>query len=693
MNRIFALFLLVCFIACSGDNGTAPKDPGGGGGGVVTHEDSVRVVTVGALTNRLDQWQGSSADTIAARASRYLKGLPDIGAAGITDGTTVWATFKDGVQLIIPNNRGTSTQADTLLDERIVPAPKSVAAPRHVAIPAGRRMMSALRVPQSGRELPASNKFRALNAIGTCHDNPLPVLKSLLSKGHYVDVHPGTATVEELEAVRGEGVFYINTHGGLGANVDGHTLYGLWTATPYNSVTAGVYASELKSSELIIMVAYSDSAGICADHAHIGITSRFVTKYMKFGKQSLVIVDACSGASENASWLRDAFAHAGASAYVGWTKTVGDGFAYRSMKYLLDRLLGVNEISPEDPKQRAFNIDQVLNDMRTHRNLVEDPTYHGVLTVFHLKDDFGLLSPTIQFLSIDDDGQQPKLIVAGLFGTDPGEGKRSVTINDQPLDNVEWYPTELYCDIPESGSSASGTVVVKVGSGADARESNPVNITEWNGELTYERDDPGSQTAEMKIKLRILADIHSFRDEPGEEPFETTVLFNTRGGDVGVKMTTGGVYERTIASCKDTFTLGENGEIGTPFGEGGTDGSWTYFGSVDTKAHMLQLNIAVLGIFKAGQWVRTRVGPDPCDPFTLPIYATMVIEDCLYDLKIQAPAFQMQMDNAFVVAESQRGPCDVDPLTTELNEDFRAQAKIKWGQMSPSFLPDPDAAR
>jgi len=143
MKRLFALFLFAFFMACSGDNGTEPSDNnnGGGGGGGSTHDDSVRVVTVRAITNQLNQWQGASADTIAARASRYLKSLPNIGAAGITDGTTVWAVFKDGVSLIIPNNREASMQADTLVDAVVPPAPKSITAPRHVAIPAGRRML------------------------------------------------------------------------------------------------------------------------------------------------------------------------------------------------------------------------------------------------------------------------------------------------------------------------------------------------------------------------------------------------------------------------------------------------------------------------------------------------------------------------------------------------------------------------
>ena len=702
MKRLFALSLFFLCLACSSDNGTAPKDPGGGGGGgggTLTHDDTLRVATVRDLTDRLDQWDGSSADTIAVRASNYLKSLPNIKDAGVTDETTVWATFKDGVALIIPNNREMSSATDTLLDDAgPAPTPRSSSvAPRRITIPSGRRMMSALRVPQSARELPVSNKFRALNALTPpCHVDPLPVIKNLLRKGHYVDVHPAAPTVEELATVRGEGVFYFDTHGGVGFDGNGQPIFGLWTSTPFDASNFGVYASQLKDSELVVMVEkVVDAQGNCVNAGHIGITGVFVAKYMKFGKHSLVIADACSSASDldGAADLRQGFANAGASVYVGWSKRVNDPFAYKAMKYLLDRLMGLNEISPENPKQRAFNIDQVLNDMRVHRNLVDDPYKHAILTVFHLKGDFGLLAPTIQFLSIDDDGQQPKLIVAGLFGTDPGEGKRSVTINDQPLDNVEWYPTELYCDIPETGSNASGTVVVKVGTGNDARESNHVNITEWIGELTYDRDDPGSLAAQMKIKVRILADIHDFRDEPGETPFKTTVLFNPRG-DTNIHMTTSGTYEEDLGSCKDTWTFGQGGEVGTPFGTGqGTDGTWTYFGSVDTESHTLQLSIAVLGVFKAGTYVRTRTGPDPCDTFNLPQWVSLYIDDCLYDDLVGTKGFRMQMDNDFVVAQDERVPCDADdPLIGEVN-DNHAQGKIKWGEMTPFFLPDPDAAR
>jgi hypothetical protein len=699
MKRLFALLVVIVFAACSGDNGTAPKDDnngggGGGGGGTVTHLDSLRVEVVQNLAGQLDLWDGMPADSIAARAVNYLNHQPSIKSSGITAGTTTaWAVFNDGVSLIIPNNRNESAATDTLVDDASSPAPVRTAPQRHIVIPAGRKMRGALAVPSKGLELPVRPTFRAINAIGTCFVNPLPVLKQLLVAGHYANAGDLSGTIESMYSVQGNGLFYIDTHGGAGKNDDGLPMYALWTATTHEIPTLAKYVDLLHDGQLVVMTERGrDEEGHCKHVCHYGITAFFVAEHMTFGKNSLVFIDACSSSSPEAFDMQQAFKNQGASVYLGWTNDVDDQFSYRSMKYLVDRLLGVNKISPENPKQRAFNVYQVLNDMAVHHNLIDDPYKHALLTATKLKDDFGLLTPSIQFLSIDDDGVQPRLLIAGLFGTDPGEGKRSVTINGQELENISWYSTEIDCDIDETGANSHGTVVVKVGSGDDARKSNEVNLTEWKGEFTYERDDPGELAAQMTIDVRIVADIHSFRDEPGETPFETTVLFPTRG-DTKIHMTTSGKYEEVVASCKDTYNFGEGGDVGTPFGTGnGKDGSWIYFGSVDTQSHTLQFNIAVVGVFKAGSYVRTRIGPDDCDPFNRPLYVTMAIDDCLYDDLVQSPAFRMQMQDDFTVPADDRGPCDAQPLIGELH-GLKGQAKIKWGEMTPSFLPDPDAAR
>ena len=690
-RQLFALFLCTAMLiaACSGDNGTAPPtddDDDDGGGGTVTSADTLRLLTTNAVAAQLDQWAGLPADTIATRAVAFLETRSNIKDAGITQGsTTVWAVFKDGVSLIIPNNRETSTAADTLIDAAIVSTPNLTAAPRRT-IPAGRDMVRAMRVPESALEIPVSAKFRALNPIGTCHVDPLPMVKKLLRAGHYVNAG-GSATVEGLALVQGDGVFYINTHGGVGFDGNAVPYYALWTATPFDAITFGLYTDMLKAGELAVVVEMTnDAQGNCVNLAHLGITAIFVKKYMSFGKNSLVILDACDSGKSSAASMREAFKAKGASVVVGWTDRITAGFAYASTKYLLDRLLGVNIVSPENPKQRAFNIDQVRADM-AKKNLVDDPVHHAVLTVFHLRDDFGLLAPTIQFVSLEENGLRGRLFIAGIFGTDPGEGNRSVTINGQPLDNIEWYPTEIDCDIPDTGSNASGTIVVKVGTGANARESNPVNITEWKGDLIYERDDPGSHTAQMTLTVRFRADIHDFRDEPGEPPFKTQVLF-TASDDSKIEITSGGVFSETFANCTDTYTLGNNGSAKSPFVPG-TEGSWIYFGSVDTQSHKLRLIMQVLAVWKAGTWKKSG----DCENFEKPLYAQLAIEDCLFNDLNQTTAFSMDMNNDFEVLADQRGPCSVDPMVSNLAGDHEGQAKIRWNDITPFFLPDPDAAR
>ncbi len=689
-TTMFALVL--GFAACSNDNGTAPDDDGnggggGGGGGNPTIEDTLRVQTVEDLASQLDQWDGMEPDSIAARAVAYLDGVPSIEAVGITPGTTtVWARFEDGVSLIIPNNRETTTAVDTLVDEAIVPPPARGASAAPRAIPDGRKMTTALSVPTSALELPAQATFRALNPIGTCHVNPLPVVRSLLRQGGYRE-NSGSATVNGLKGVRGDGVFYINTHGGIGLDPQQNGFFALWTATPFNLTTLGDHLTMLANNDVVIMVEKSnDPLGNCLNLSHLGITAHFVNEFMSFPKNSLVIIDACDSGSANAIDMRQAFENAGASVYVGWTQRVADQFAYKAVKYLLDRMLGVNQISPETPKQRAFNIDDVRDDMANNRNLVVDPYRNAVLTVFKMQHDFGLLSPTIQFLSIEGGEDMDKLYIAGVFGTDPGEANRSVTIGGVALSNVVWEPTLITGDLP---TEVAGTAVVEVGTGSNPRRSNEVNLTEWRGQIVYERDDPGSQQAQLTMNVHFRADVHAFRDKPGEQPWKTTVLFNAMR-DATMDVEASGVHVVTD-QCTDTYTLDGDEHFGSPW-ESNPLGGYGYLGQVDTQDMRLFLGVHTFTLFNGARWVHG--GPEECGSFDLELYISVKIDECLYDEAHPGfvAGFDMELEPNFSVAEGERGPCTVAPLVAPLVQ-LSAQASVRWGAMTATHPPDPDAAR
>ena len=695
MKRLLATFAMVLFAACSGDNGTAPQnnDDDDNGGGGTTTEDTLRVQALNDIAQQLDGWWSEGPDTVAARAVAYLNTIPLFEEVGRDGPTGVWARFEDGRLLIIPNNLQQGAPEDTLAlfsgESRIASAPSL--APHTKVIGAGRAARRSLRIPTSGLQLPKSKQFRVWDGINGCFLTPRNRIRTLLRNGGYVEAPASSPTVDGFLKVRGDGVFVLFSHGGAGKLEDNTYVYAVWTSTNVAFPVEASYDKMLDNQELAYMIMPGrDSVGGCSTVANYGITAGFVANHMSFAQNSLVYLNVCQSGTDAAGNLRTALGNAGASVVVGWDANLSVGFTFKTLPYLIDRLLGANDVEPkEDPKQRPFNIYDVRENMEAVGR-VTDPVGGATLQVFKVSGDFGLLAPTIQFLSVDDNGVQPHLTIAGLFGTDPGEANRSVTINGTELDNIDWYPTEINCDIPESGSNASGTVVVKVGTGENARKSNEVNITEWRGELTYERDDPGDQTGQMKIKVRFLADIHSFRDKPGEDPFETIVLFGPRG-DTSIDATTSGKYVRS-QGCTDTFTLGGDGHAKTPF-DAGTDGSWIYFGSVDTKTHMLRLTMQMIVVFNAGTWVRTASEDPPCDAFSLPIYVTMTIEDCLYDDTNGTTAFLMPMGDDFKVLDDERGPCSVDPLVTELNDDEQAEAKIKWGEMIPSSLPDPNAAR
>lgn len=703
MRRWFELAVLVAALAiaaCSGDSGTAPKDDGnggggGGGGGAPTHLDSLRVQTVDALALQLDAWDGLDPDSIATRALAYLKSQPTIHKAGITSSTTtVWATFTDGVRLVIPNNREPSSQADTLVDAASAPAPALRAAAPHRTIPAGRKMMSALTVPTSKLELPAVQQFRAFNAIGTCHVNPLPVIRSLLKDGNYVEASHGPGQINDFK-ISGDGVFYLNTHGGAGYDDQLTLYYALWTLTPFDIPSVATYGTMVHNGEVAVMVEKSnDALGNCRNVAHYGITGLFVSSHMHFAKNSVVFLDACGSAAAYAIDMRQGFANAGASVIVGWSRPVNDVFAYAAMKYLIDRLLGVNEISPESPRQRAFNIDQVRKDMEDNRHLVDDPYpikgkyLHAILTVFKPAGDFGLLSPSIQFLSIELPDESQELWIAGLFGTDPGPGNRAVKINGTSVHVIDWQKTLIKCDLDDTGANAAGTVVVEVGSGADPRRSNEVNLTLWKGTLVYERNDPGTLKVEIRLNVAFRADIHSFRDEPAEQPFETTVLFMGMK-DSSVDVTTSGTYAQTQDLCTDTFNFSHTLHMLSPF-EPSPDGGWTYFGSVDSQSHVVQLNMHEQTLFQVGTWVRS--GDPDCGLYTVPLYGTLQIDNCLFDDLVGVTTFRLQMDPDYSVQADDRPPCTVPALLTYLTP-LTGQASIHWAAMRGEHLPDPDAAR
>ncbi len=668
---------------------------------VIAVSDTARIATLDSIEARLNlgDWAALTQDSLAQVLVGFLDSLSGIEAAGITPGTTtVWAHFPDGRMLVIPNNRPGGT--DTLV------APVSILNRNHqpperqrvpVIRPAGRATVSSKPTALVPPEMPASMQFRAWNAIGTCHRNSALGVEYLLRLGDYTSVGSINPTVSNFLEVKDDGVFYLNTHGGPGLDKDSLRTMALWTLSIPTIANEANFETLLDNYELAYMIEASNlPGGGCGFTKHYGLTNAFIANHMSFLANSLVYVDACYGADPG---LADAFLTAGASAVLGWTKQVDDAFAYRTAHYLFDRLLGTNEVDPdEDPDQRPFDLASVMQDAGSVAgvNYLSDPWRGAMLTVTRDSTNSGLLMPTIKFLGLDEYGISSMLSISGSFGTDPGSAHRNVTMNGDPLAVMNWQPELIICQLPVFGDQAAGTVIVEVGqSDGDAaplvkRKSNPANLSSWEGFFYARRAEPDSAFVSFSMSIHFRADIRSFRELPGEDPFETLVLFqNTGRGEAAAAA--GGTHTGSIGDCSSTFVYDGLVDLGSPF-DFSPAGSWGYDGSIHTGTGELVLNLQGSAILETGTWI--MFGPDGCNNASNPWYFAAGIDGCLYDDVNVTQSFIIQLDSAFNVPEGERNCGNLPPAFGFLWPDgTTSQARFNWGMIAPEYPPDSNSAR
>lgn len=135
--------------------------------------------------------------------------------------------------------------------------------------------------------IPRSKTVTLLSGLGTCHPNDtLSVLAEMLSRKGYSLVNNGPASVETLLSINGDGVFYLQTHGGpavkvvepitdldelprssTGVVLDGpktKTEFGLWTSTEATLANLPQYDNYLLEGSLCLMggLPYKNKLGL-----------------------------------------------------------------------------------------------------------------------------------------------------------------------------------------------------------------------------------------------------------------------------------------------------------------------------------------------------------------------------------------------------------------------------------------------
>ena len=631
-------------------------------------------------------------DSLAKVLSSFLSSRPEIEATGIDGGVSVWGRFTDNRLLMIPNNReptGSGTSSSSGVQQVIDSTP-----PEGFVLPKRRFSQWDFASPQivnsrssagTAYELPKTIQARVINTLSPfCHSIGTAKAKTLLENGGYV-VTSTDGTVPGLLTADGDGVFYIDAHCGGGESQEGLIIKAIWTSTLVTQGGDSAYASMLSAHELVYMLQKDMDPidGICSSHLRYAFTGAFVAQYMTFADHSLILINACE--SDHAS-LRSGFLAAGASVYAGWNLPVTDGAANRASEFLLDRMLGANvsTLTPvEAPKQRPFDIDRLWLDMTT-RNFDFDMITGSQLATTPLQDDFELLSPSIKFLSVVEEGDS--LLVSGMFGTDPGAYGR-VIVGGSEIPIIRWTDTLITANIPNTGAGSVGPVRVEVDgvtgpTSTTKRRSNEVNLTEWRGDLTHTLIPAGTMTGTITIHTHIRADLHPFREEPHAAPYNPVVLFDAAQDSYGSATATG------------TYTLNYSPEIYSTYTWSGTaymPGMWEVsedsrlwmYGSIDPVTKQMMLSLTGSTLWTMVENHTSNAFPAYTEDFNLDIISLMM--DDPYQSKIY-----LTLTSAFDIPAGQRNDAT---LLTRYNPFSPASLELKWNLIQSSFPPDTSAAQ
>jgi Calx-beta domain len=520
---------------------------------------------------------GANQSTVNQELLNFIQSRPEFAEAGISTDSCVWATYTDGVQLIVINNRNA--------DRTRSPSP----APRLSVA----QSVSANPQPEN---LPDSTKARLLFALDGIFRNPVPDIRTWMNEANYLQPSGEGAKVPALKTVGGDGVFFFEGHGGT-RDKSGDPGFSLSTATemtPANdrALEADLYESTDPASlgrvRLNYMVVDNGLFGSFSAKAVYGITSEFIRFYWgRFSPNSFVFINACSSASPKASGFAFAIKEKGASVYAGWTQPVTNLVIYDSAQFVFDRLLGANKIYLESDgfKTRAFDYQSVADDLVKHHLGHDSETGADlVFTPFAGNGDFQLLAPSIWFMEVDS--YLNKLTIHGEFGDDPGENNRGVTVGGLPC-HVTWSKNLILLDLPVSGPGSSGEVIVTV----RQQKSNTAYLTEWEGDFTHTVTDQGTLKQTATYHIRIRADIREVRNHIHEVVSLIADRAVVATEDSGYSYECSGSFTQTFpgpSTCTETWS-GAGSLPRLPLLPTGT--GFLAIGHVNTTRLTFQLNV------------------------------------------------------------------------------------------------------
>ncbi|HVJ47301.1 MAG TPA: hypothetical protein VM511_12990, partial [Luteolibacter sp.] len=451
----------------------------------------------------------------------------------------VLVQFKDGIEVTLMRPARRYTGASGLE----APLSAKIQRPARMAKTAAVAPKMA-EAEESGENLPGSNAAVTAFSLESTFPNSAPTIAGWLSSNQYQVTQFPSTTVDQVQqwcAAKELGALFWQSHGcpyTLAPNKEGIGLVTRQFAPDY--LIEGKYKTLVKAGEL--KFAIDDNPWKIP---YFTIPAKFVRKYFKFAPNSIVVVDACFGASPE---LAESFKDAGCGSYASWDWLSGPWSGTPCLK-IFDRLLGMNQEPPvSNPIERSFSLKMTRWWMSAFDFDVDpSPMYenqsrpNAKLTWTHHPDTPAhILKPTImRVLHEDAWPSEPyaKYLIEGDFGDDPGEGLREVLWGGLPMKVVRWSPYDgITIRMPSSPPVGSIQVVMKKNF---TTRSNAVPITEWAVPFTYEAKGDGGLLATLKMTAKFRADIHGSRGNPEMPPQYLGALFSNMADCYGTVSGTG----------------------------------------------------------------------------------------------------------------------------------------------------------
>jgi hypothetical protein len=489
----------------------------------------------------------------AAALAKHIAAQPEFEAAGVVEGMNVWARFKDGRVAIV-----STLDAPALAAKR---APAAPPPPEHHATRA--------------KEISESKSGGMTDAFG--FDLTASITKWSHASGWAES--RWDPTVENLKTnVKDAGLFYINTHGGMGferpqEGKDGFfwwatemhdRLYSYATTTPVTNRNGAILADSgsgpgyewaiaksdadykdlLDSGQLVYFLANFGEARCSLATWHYAITRHFVHEHFKFAKDSFVFANVCSSITPQAADMYLELKRT-AGLVLGWSGTAHARTAILAGELLMSRMLGGNDRSgdpgwsfpPDKPPGRPWSFKDAMAEITDNAIDLYNPSLDGPkpapdkdcppsapsktdYTKARFKwlpsaDADVLLRPSIRNMDVDE--RKHELVLHGDFGEGkPEDGK--VTVGAADCKVTSWKKDEVRCDLGE------GFVTGQVVAAMRDRKSNPAPLTGWtvkvDDTLFFPKKMPGDFGMGWKLEVKFRGDVHASREKPHDAPVE-----------------------------------------------------------------------------------------------------------------------------------------------------------------------------